>query len=123
VPEVLAPGWSRLGPVARVTGRAGGGGGTVVLQAGTYPSAPIKLKSNMTFELQKDATLLGSPDHQDYPVIQEFRQPGHQALVSATNAQNVSITGEGVIDGNGESWWQAIRGAPNIRVERVKLGC
>ena len=90
---------------------AGEGGGTVVLPAGTYLSAPIKLKSNMTLMLQKDATLLGSPDHQDYPIIEEFRQPGHEALVSATNAQNVSITGEGVIDGNGESWWQAMRGA------------
>ena len=91
---------------------AGKGGGTVVLDAGTYLSAPILLKSNMTLELKKDAILLGSPDHQDYPVIQEFRQDGHQALVSAVNAQNVSITGEGVIDGNGESWWHAMRDAP-----------
>ena len=68
---------------------AGKGGGTVVLDAGTYLSAPILLKSNMTLELKKDAILLGSPDHQDYPVIQEFRQDGHQALVSALNAQNV----------------------------------
>jgi polygalacturonase len=90
---------------------AGKGGGTVVLDAGTYLSAPILLKSNMTLELKKDAILLGSPDHQDYPVIQEFRQDGHQALVSAVNAQNVSITGEGVIDGNGDSWWHAMRGA------------
>jgi polygalacturonase len=91
---------------------AGKGGGTVVLDAGTFLSAPILLKSNMTLELKKDAILLGSPDHQDYAVIQEFRQDGHQALVSALNAQNVSITGEGVIDGNGESWWHAMRGAP-----------
>ena len=48
---------------------AGKGGGTVVLDAGTYLSAPILLKSNMTLELKKDAILLGSPDHQDYPVI------------------------------------------------------
>jgi polygalacturonase len=91
---------------------AGKGGGTVVLDAGTYVSAPILLKSNMTFELKKDAILLGSPDHADYPVIQEFRQDGHQALVSAVNAQNVSIAGEGVIDGNGESWWKAMHDAP-----------
>ena len=32
-----------------------------------------------------------------------------QSLVSATNAENVSITGEGTIDGNGESWWQMAR--------------
>ena len=76
---------------------SGKGGGTVVLEAGTYVSAPILLKSNMTFELKKGATLLGSPDHEDYPVITEFRQPGHQALVSAVNAENVSIAGEGSV--------------------------
>jgi polygalacturonase len=90
---------------------AGKGGGTVVLEAGTYVSAPILLKSNMTLELKKGATLFGSPDHDDYPVITEFREPGHQALVSAVNATNVSISGEGTIDGNGESWWHMMRGA------------
>ena len=89
---------------------AGKGGGTVVLEAGTYLSAPILLKSNMTLELKKDAILFGSPDHADYPIIQEFRQDGHQALVSAVNATNVSITGEGTIDGNGQAWWRSMRG-------------
>jgi polygalacturonase len=84
---------------------AGKGGGTVVLQAGTYVSAPILLKSNMTLELKKGAKLLGSPDHDDYPEMQEFRHLGHQALLSAVNAENVAIKGEGVIDGNGASWW------------------
>jgi polygalacturonase len=85
------------------------GGGTVRLDAGTYLSAPIVLKSNITLQLDKGATLLGSLNHADYPEITEFRLPGIQALVSATNAENVSITGEGTIDGNGESWWQMAR--------------
>jgi len=88
-------------------------GGTVEVPAGTYVSAPISLKSNITLHLQKDATLLGSPDHGDYPVITELRQSGLQALVSAVNAANVSITGEGTIDGNGASWWQLMRSAPS----------
>ena len=85
------------------------GGGTVLLTAGTYLSAPIVLKSNITLQLDKGATLLGSPDHADYPAKTEFRMPGLQSLVSATNAENVAITGEGTIDGNGESWWQMAR--------------
>jgi polygalacturonase len=85
------------------------GGGTARLTAGTYLSAPVVLKSNITLQLDKGATLLGSPDHADYPTITEFRLPGVQALVSATNAENVSITGDGTIDGNGESWWQMAR--------------
>jgi polygalacturonase len=85
------------------------GGGTVVLSAGTYVSAPIVLKSNITLQLDKGATLLGSPDHADYPAKTEFRLPGVQSLVSATNAENVAITGDGTIDGNGESWWHMAR--------------
>jgi polygalacturonase len=38
-----------------------------------------------------------------------FHLPDLQPLVSATNATNVAITGEGVIDGNGETWWQMAR--------------
>jgi polygalacturonase len=90
------------------------GGGTVRLAAGTYLSAPIVLKDNITFELEKGAVLLGSPDHSDYPEKTEFRAPGLQSLVSATNVSNVAITGEGVIDGNGETWWEmarAVKGA------------
>ena len=85
------------------------GGGTVRLTAGKYLSAPIVLKSNVTLHLDKGATLLGSPDHGDYPEKVEFRLPGVQSLVSATNAQNVAIEGEGTIDGNGDSWWQIAR--------------
>lgn len=85
------------------------GGGTVHLTAGAYLSAPIVLKSNITLDLDKGATLLGSPDHADYPAKIEFRLPALQSLVSATNAENVAITGEGTIDGNGESWWEMAR--------------
>jgi polygalacturonase len=89
---------------------AGKGGGTVELSAGTYVSAPILLKSNINLHLAKGATLLGSPDHADYPAQTEFHLPDLQPLVGAVHATNVSITGEGTIDGNGESWWKEARG-------------
>lgn len=92
------------------------GGGTVRLRAGTYLSAPIVLKSNITFDLEKGATLLGASDFDAYPKITEFRAPGRQALVSATNASNVSITGQGVIDGNGAAWWKMARSIKNAGV-------
>ncbi|HEX4032473.1 MAG TPA: glycoside hydrolase family 28 protein [Terracidiphilus sp.] len=85
------------------------GGGTVELTAGTYLSAPIVLGSDITLHLDKSATLLGSPDHADYPAKVEFKEPDAQPLISATNAENVAITGEGTIDGNGQSWWDEAR--------------
>ena len=38
---------------------AGKGGGTVVLEAGTYVSAPILLKSNMTFRVEEGRDAAG----------------------------------------------------------------
>jgi polygalacturonase len=92
------------------------GGGTVKLTGGTFLSGPVVLKSNITLDLDKGATLLGSPDHADYPSKTEFRAPGTQSLVSATNAENISITGGGIIDGNGESWWAEARATHNAGV-------
>lgn len=97
------------------------------LTAGIYVSGPIELKSNVEFHLDKGATLLGSTNHEDYPKKTEFRNPGLQSLVSATGAVKVSITGEGTIDGSGESWWVAARlvkgsgimGSPDLRPRLV----
>lgn len=76
----------------------------VILPAGTYYSAPLSLKSNMTFEIQKDATLLGSRDVSDYPVIQD-RWEGttfhsYQSLIASQGAKNLKVIGEGTVDGN-----------------------
>ena len=101
---------------AAIDACAAQGGGTVRLIAGTYLSAPIVLKSNITLQLDKGATLLGSPDHADYPPITMFHLPDLQPLVSAANATNVALTGEGVIDGNGETWWQMARSIRNAGV-------
>jgi lysophospholipase L1-like esterase len=100
---------------------AGQGGGVVRLTAGTYLSAPVVLKSNVTLQLDKGATLFGSSDHADYAARTEFREPGLQSLVSATNATNVAITGEGVIDGNGETWWAMARAVKNAGVMGSEL--
>jgi polygalacturonase len=81
------------------------GGGTVKLAGGIFLSAPVVLKSNITLHLEPGAVLFGSPDHGDYPFKEEFRDKGRQSLVSATNAENITITGGGTIDGNGQSWW------------------
>jgi polygalacturonase len=95
---------------------ASAGGGTVKLSGGTFLSAPIVLKSNITFDIAKDTTLMGSPDHEDYPAKTELRAPGTQSLVSATNAEKIAVIGGGTIDGNGESWWTQARATHNAGV-------
>ena len=92
------------------------GGGIVTLSHGTYLSAPIVLKSNIVLDIAAGATLLGSPDHGDYPAASVFREPGMQSLVSAANAHDIAITGAGTIDGNGKSWWEQARGQRNSGV-------
>jgi polygalacturonase len=95
---------------------ANAGGGTVKLSGGSFLSAPIVLKSHITLDIAKGSTLLGSSDHADYPRKTEFRGPGYQSLVGATNAEDIAITGGGTIDGNGASWWAQARTQKNAGV-------
>ena len=95
---------------------SGKGGGTVEVPDGTFVIAPILLKSNMTLHLEKGATLLGSPDRADYPLGRFARHPTVQPLVSSFNAENIAITGEGTIDGNGKVWWDYVQGVNNASV-------
>lgn len=96
---------------AAIDSCAAHGGGTVRLSGGAFLSAPIVLKSHITLDIERGATLLGSTDFNDYPKITEFRQPGRQALVSATHAEDLAIVGGGTINGSGQPWWDALRAA------------
>jgi polygalacturonase len=82
------------------------GGGIVHLTAGIWLSGPLDLKSRVNLRLDKDATLLGSPDMDDYPIRADatWRKV---ALLHADKATDISITGQGTIDGNGKIWWDA----------------
>src|SRR6185437_1253756 len=95
---------------AAIDACANKGGGTVRLAGGTFLSGPIVLKSHITLDVESGATLLGSADHADYPEMTVLRTPGRQSLISAAHADNLTISGGGTIDGNGESWWAEARG-------------
>jgi len=82
------------------------GDGTVKIGGSPmFVSGPIVLKSNITLELASGTTLAASNDHADFPEKEEFHDKGRQSLISALNAQNITITGGGVIDGRGDTWW------------------
>ncbi len=88
-----------------------GAGGTVHLTPGTYISGPLALKSHVTLNLDKGATLLGSPDMADYPIRADA--PWRRvSLLHADDATHIAITGSGTIDGNGKIWWDAKAATP-----------
>ena len=84
------------------------GGGTVVLGPGTYLSGTITLKSNVTMQLQAGATILGSPNPNDYVMPPEgvaaIKHQGEKRLIFAINSQNVTLLGPGTIDGNNKAF-------------------
>ena len=81
-------------------------GGVVRFVAGTYVSAPLTLKSHTHLLLEKGATLLGSADMADYPLRTD--KPWRRvSLLHADDVEDIAITGEGTVDGNGKVWWEA----------------
>jgi len=86
------------------------GGGTLFFPAGKYLTGAIKLKSNITIELEAGATLLFSDNFDDYLPFVEMRHEGilmksFCPLIYAVDAENITIKGEGKIDGQGQKWW------------------
>jgi len=68
------------------------GGGRVVIPAGNFVGAMIKLKSNVELHLELGARLLGSVN------VSEYGTGKIKAIITAQDAKNISVTGEGIID-------------------------
>ena len=87
------------------------GGGQVVLPAGTYLCGSIHLKSNVELHLMAGAKILAAPaemkayDESEVFGGPEYQDGGHtyfhNSLIWAEGQQNISITGRGMIDGEG----------------------
>ena len=84
------------------------GGGHLVVPAGVWLTGPIVLKSNIDLHLEVGAVIQFSGDESLYPVIKTSFEGLDtrrcQSPLSANGAENISITGKGVIDGNGQFW-------------------
>ena len=84
------------------------GGGQLTVPAGVWYTGPIELKSNINLHLEKGALILFSSDFNLYPLVNTILEGLEtrrcQSPVSARNAENVAITGEGSINGSGEAW-------------------
>ena len=89
------------------------GGGTLNVPAGIWLTGPITFKSNINLHLDGGAFILFSPDTDLYPVVYTVYE-GYEAYraispLNGENLENIAITGDGVIDGNGGAWRQVKR--------------
>jgi hypothetical protein len=80
------------------------GGGEILFPTGDYFTGAIALRSNTLLRLEKDASIVGSPDFADYPVSQVRWEgkwiPGRVALIYALDANRIGIVGPGKIVGS-----------------------
>ncbi|TWU29837.1 glycoside hydrolase family 28 protein [Bythopirellula polymerisocia] len=79
------------------------GGGTVLLPAGTYLCKPLTIRTNTTLRLEKGATLKATDDPADYARTDKPGEFNH--FFTGKDLENVTIEGEGTIDGSGQKWW------------------
>lgn len=98
------------------------GGGFVRVPAGRWLTGPIELKSGVNLHLHRDAVLVFTTDKRHYfgtaaasagnQWAQHSLSPAEleesvqsQPLISAFDCDDIAITGEGTIDGQGSGWW------------------
>lgn len=90
------------------------GGGTVVIENGTYKTGKIFMRSNVNLHIDINAVLLGSENTDDFPESSD-EEASHittdnlprwrnSCLIFANECENISITGMGKIDCNGENF-------------------
>ncbi len=89
------------------------GGGTVYVPPGTYYTGTIVLQSNVTLNLEAGATLQTSMSPADFAQVENPWRPGSTSLgpvIWAEDAEKITITGRGTMEGTGEYWWVATAG-------------
>ncbi|KAG0626115.1 hypothetical protein M758_2G103200 [Ceratodon purpureus] len=95
------------------------GGAQLYIPAGRWLTGSITLISHLTLFLEKGATILGSEDLNDYPIIpglpsygrgRELPGPRYSGLINGNGLEDIIITGDNAtIDGQGAVWWNGFR--------------
>ena len=88
-------------------------GGVLRVPAGRYETGPVRLFSHTELRLEPGAVIAFTAEPEEFP-LQECQYEGRitrrpQPCLSALGAQDVAVTGQGVIDGGGAGWWAAHR--------------
>jgi polygalacturonase len=84
------------------------GGGVVMVSAGLWMTGPVEMKSNVNLYLQNGALLLFTTDKSKYALVEGSYEgkpaARNQSPIWGKNLGNIAITGQGIIDGNGDAW-------------------
>ena len=84
------------------------GGGTVMVPAGLWSTGPIVLYSNVELYLANGALVSFTTDKTQYPLeastYEGVDAARCQSPISANNAENIAITGAGILNGSGQVW-------------------
>ena len=95
-------------------------GGTVLVPAGTFVIGTTELKSNVTLHLAAQGKLLGIADGRQYFAADKIPLSGDSTLgdgnvglLFAVDAENVTVEGPGMIDGQGSQFRSPVKGAPS----------
>ena len=86
------------------------GGGRLVFPSGVYSSGSLFFRPGVHLHLKKGAVLQGSTEIEDFallPTRMEGRSVNYfAALINADHCDGFTISGEGVLDGNGLPYWR-----------------
>ena len=100
-------------------------GGRVLIPAGNYRTGPLFLKSHITLEIAGGAVLQLETDRKRFPILPEIvpaenadgellmglwegnSEEGFASALTAIDAEDIAVIGEGVIDGRAaeSDWW------------------
>jgi len=102
------------------------GGGRVVIGSGSFLTGTLVMKSKVELHIHKGAILLGSTDPAHYPeMTTPYRFYGDewvkQSLIFGYGLEDIKLTGEGVIDGQGASFQVNTKKKPDRYRDRPYL--
>lgn len=88
------------------------GGGKVIVPKGLWNTGAIRLQSGVNLVVDSGATLRFAFDTKLYPLVKTSWEGmdcwNYSPCIYAYQCKNVALTGQGVVDGNGNNntWWQ-----------------
>ncbi|MES2647453.1 MAG: glycoside hydrolase family 28 protein [Bacteroidota bacterium] len=104
------------------------GGGVVIVPKGLWLTGPVEMKSNVNLHLQKGAMLLFTTDKSQYKLTEGSYEgkpaARNQSPIWGNDLENIAVTGNGIIDGNGDTWRAVAKRqlTPTQWAEKLKTG-